>query len=503
MEAQEELTKAKNAAEVQQRLIDLMASCASDPLRFVQVAFPWGVGSLADQDGPDEWQIGILAAIRDGLSPEKAILMATASGHGIGKSALVAWIVLWSVATKPCTRGVVTANTENQLKTKTWAELAKWYNHCLVKSWFVLSATALYSADPAYERLWRVDQTTWSAANTEAFAGLHNQGGRILLIFDEASAIDDVIWEVSEGALTDANTEILWLCFGNPTKNTGRFRECFGRFRHRWQTRQIDSRTSRFSNKRQIQAWAEDYGEDSDFFKVRVRGQFPTSSANQFIPTQAIEACVQYEALDYQTLPIVMSVDVARYGDDRTVIGYRQGRYSTILGKYNGLDTVQTTEKVIKFIDEIDPDAVVVDGDGIGGAVVDQLKHRGYDKRNRRKLVYEFHGGATPEAPMTYYNKRAEVWGWLRDAIKDGMQLPKDHEVVTDLAQIEYEIENRRGRIMLEKKEDMKSRGLASPDIGDMLAMTFAVKIRGFRQVRTVEEEEFPGLVVPLAGWMG
>jgi len=180
------------------------------------------------------------------------------------------------------TRGVVTANTETQRKTKTWAELAKWFRLCWFASqMFDLTATAIFSVSPDHQKTWRIDMVPWSERNTEAFAGLHNKGKRILLIFDEASAIPDVVWEVSEGALTDEGTQIIWCVFGNPTRNTGRFKGCFaGKTRRRWNRRQIDSRTSVFVNRGQIDEWISDYGIDCDFVKVRVRGMFPGMSAS-------------------------------------------------------------------------------------------------------------------------------------------------------------------------------------------------------------------------------
>src|SRR5215831_481107 len=211
-----------------QEFINWLASVSRDPLAFVMGAFPWGVEntSLENEQGPEEWQRDILNKIKFGLlDVNRAIQLAVASGHGIGKSALVAWIILWSLTTCADTKGVVTANTENQLKTKTWAELGKWHHLFIGKAYFKLTATAIYQPDR--ERTWRIDMVPWSERNTEAFAGLHNKGKRILLVFDEGSAIPDKIYEVAEGALTDANTQILWCVFGNPTRNTGRFKELF------------------------------------------------------------------------------------------------------------------------------------------------------------------------------------------------------------------------------------------------------------------------------------
>ena len=156
-----------------------LARLSPDPYKFVLWAFPWGEPGteLENHPGPEPWQIDLLRDIRDRLkTPNQAIQQATASGHGIGKSAFVAWIILWSISTFEDTRGVVTANTETQLKTKTWVELAKWHRLFIAKSLFVLTATRIYSADPQHADTWRIDQVPWSERNTEAFAGLHNKG---------------------------------------------------------------------------------------------------------------------------------------------------------------------------------------------------------------------------------------------------------------------------------------------------------------------------------------
>ncbi len=213
-------------------LIEELAGFSSDPLGFVLFGFPWNEpGELEGRFGPEPWQVDILIDLGDGIiSAAEAIRLARTSGHGIGKSALVSWIILWAISTFEDTKGVVTANTENQLKTKTWAELAKWYRLFIGRDYFKMTATALFSMDPEHERTWRIDMVPWSERNTEAFAGLHNQGKRILIVFDEASAIPDVIWETTEGALTDRDTQIIWAVFGNPTRNKGRFgpdRRCY------------------------------------------------------------------------------------------------------------------------------------------------------------------------------------------------------------------------------------------------------------------------------------
>lgn len=470
------------ADDVEQRLIDLAAECSKDPLSWVIAAFPWGEasGPLAEHDGPDTWQADILGAIRDGLlTPGQAIQIAVASGHGPGKSAMVAWLILWAVTTMPDTRGVVTANTETQLRTKTWAEVAKWHRLSLWAHWFELTATAIFSRSSDHEKTWRIDAIPWSERNTEAFAGLHNAGRRILVLFDEASAIPDIIWETTEGALTDTDTQIIWLVAGNPTRNTGRFRECFGRFRHRWINRQVDSRTARLTNKTQIEQWVRDYGEDSDFVRVRVRGAFPRAGSMQFISAELVEAAMSSERHPESSImdALVMGVDVARFGDDQTVILFRRGRDARQIPvlKLRGADTMVVAAKVAELADLHQPDAIFVDGGGLGAGVIDRLTMLRYP-------VFEIHFGGKPdrgqagqEGAVAYGNKGAEMWGLMREWLRGGM-LEYDPEMLADLTGREYSYALKEGReaIVLEKKEHMKERGLGSPDNADALALTFA-----------------------------
>lgn len=473
------------ATAVEADLIELIASTSKDPLLFVKRAFPWKEpGELAEHEGPDVWQTEILTNIRDGLLDiNKAIQIAVASGHGPGKSALVSWVILWALSTHEDTRGVVTANTETQLRTKTWAELARWHRLFIARHWFSFTATSIYSVDPAHEKTWRIDAIAWSERNTEAFAGLHNQGKRIVVLFDEASAIPDIIWETTEGALTDRETEIIWGCFGNPTRNTGRFRECFGRFRHRWITKQVDSRTARLTNKAQIAQWIKDYGEDSDFVRVRVRGVFPRAGSMQFISSEVAEgaASEEREAAHHISDPRVMGVDVARFGDDQTVICIRIGRDARSIPaiKLRGADTMHVAARIVEEAQRHRVDAIFVDGGGVGGGVVDRLRYL-------RQPVFEVQFGGKPdrssstqEGATVYFNKRAEIWGTMRDWLAGGT-IPDDPELIADLTGVEYGYTLKDGKdaIQLERKADMKKRGLASPDNGDALALTFSYPVQ-------------------------
>lgn len=472
-------------------LLTSLASFSNDPVGFVYFAFPWGEpGELEKDAGPESWQIQILQDLSEGLiTIDEAILLARTSGHGIGKSALVAWIVLWAISTFEDTKGVVTANTENQLKTKTWAEVAKWYRLFIARELFKLTATALFSVDPLHEKTWRIDMVPWSERNTEAFAGLHNQGKRILVVFDEASAIPDVIWEVTEGALTDENTQIIWCVFGNPTRAKGRFRECFkgGRFAHRWRSLAIDSRSVSFTNKKQIQKWIDDYGIDSDFVRIRVLGLFPRVDAESFIPYDLAMQAANREQVLGTGYGVRLGVDVGRFGNDPSVIYPRCGMdaRSREIEVLQGLDTMQVAARVAAAFGKYKAELIFVDEGGVGGGVVDRL-------RMLRLPVVPVDFGSGAEGTnlddgAKYANKRAEIWGGMRNALLRGLVIPEhvpgnfsagmDGSAITlpqELSAPTYQ-HNAREEIQMEKKSEIKKREGFSPNVADALATTFAL----------------------------
>lgn len=458
-------------------LFEALGALTHDPLAFVYFAYPWGEPGtpLEDMEGPDEWQIQILKDIGEQLKKGKdlqtAIQEAVASGHGIGKSALISWLIHFAISTHENTRGVVTANTEGQLRTKTWPELSKWHNMFIAKDLFTYTATAIFSSDKDYEKTWRIDAIPWSKNSPESFAGLHNQGNRILVLFDEASAIDDVIWEVTEGALTDANTEIIWCAFGNPTRNSGRFRECFRKYRKFWNTYQIDSRTVKISNKAKIEEWLEAYGEDSDFFKVRVRGVFPSASDLQFISTEIADKAQKqvYKPGQFEHLPVIIGVDPAWTGSDSLEIVMRQGYYMKSLASIpKNDDDWRMAQLIAQFEDEYKADAVFIDM-GYGTGIYSIGKQLG-----RKWRLIEF--GGKSNDPV-YLNMRAYMWGQMKEWLREGGSIPPNDQALYDDIVGPEAIIDKNGHIQLESKKDMKDRGLPSPNKGDALALTFAARV--------------------------
>jgi len=453
-------------------IIELAAECQYDPVRWSHLAWDWGYDALADVSGPRAWQDDINAIIRDHLAdPAKRyqpLQISVASGHGIGKSAEMGMIANWAMSCWDRAKVMVTANTEGQLRTKTAPEIGKWFRNAITGHWFDTQATSIKSRDKTASDDWRLDFIPWSEHNTEAFAGLHNKDRIILILFDEASKIADKVWEVAEGAMTDENTVIIWIVFGNPTRNSGRFRECFRRFKHRWITRQIDSRTVPGTNKTYLNRLVKDNGEDSDLVKVRVRGQFPSQSAMQFISEDDADAAQKRHLRpgQYNFAPVIIGVDPAWTGDDNLEIVLRQGLYSKSLASIPRNDNDVAMANLIARLEvEHNADAVFVDA-GYGTGIVSAGMTMG---RNWR-LIW-FSGKVIDPG---YLNKRAEMWGQMKKWLKAGGAIdPADQGLYDDLVGPET-VPRLDGKIQLESKEDMKDRQLPSPNKGDALALTFA-----------------------------
>lgn len=476
-------------------LIEELGSFACRPRAWVYWAFPWGEqgSELERRKGPEKWQDDLLQYIEDkllaGLSMPheviaEAIQIATKSGHDIGKSALVSWLIIWGVSTREDTKGVVTANTEKQLRLKLWAELAKWHRLFIGKALFKVTATSIQASDPEREKEWRIDAIPWSEDNPEAFAGLHNYGKRVLVIFDEASGIVDKIWETIDGVMNEAETELIWVVTGNPTRNTGRFRECFdpqgqGQF---WKTFTVDSREVSFTNKERIQKQIDLWGIESDFIKVRWLGDFPESGSNQLIPSDVIRNAMIRPAESFIHEPLILGVDVARYGDNESRATFRRGNDARTIPvtTWRKTSTTELGNAIALLIQLYKPDAVFIDEGGVGGGVIDFLRHLGYS-------VIGVNFGSTAMIPLggeKAYNKRAEMYLSCRTWLRTGM-IENDNQLFKELVSVEY-FHSKSGKtadaILLVPKEEMDE----SPDWADSLVLTFAypvaLAIKGMNQ---------------------
>lgn len=464
------------------KLAEFMGKFYDDPYGYVLAAFKWGEGELLGSTGPDEWQTEFLkdlgAEVKkrkfNGQTAVPPIRMAVSSGHGVGKSTITGWLASWVLDTRPLSQGSVSANTGLQLSTKTWASIKTWKKRAITSDWWEIGAEKIRHKE--HPDSWFCAALTSNEERSEAFAGQHAASSTSFYIFDEASAISDKIFEVAEGGLTDG--EPMEFLFGNPTRNSGQFyRACFGSDKNRFKVYCIDSRRSARTNKETIKEWAETYGEDSDFFRVRVLGLPPRASDSQFIPYDIVHAAMRREVLVLPDTPLVVGVDISRGGNDNTVIRFRRGldAYSIAPISISGQDSRDSMRTVAILSEVLNRDyngikvsAMFIDETGLGGPIGDRLRQMGY--RN----VYGVQFGA--KSPVNHcLNMRAYIWFQMRDWLKLGC-IGKDNNLELELVGPGYS-HNAQSAIQLESKESMKKRGIGSPDDADALACTFAQMI--------------------------
>ena len=479
-----------------------MAEFYADPLAFATLAFPWGQGELKDISGPDPIQkqflrdLGREVAKRrfNGRDPVQPVRMAASSGHGTGKSTLGAMIACWILSTRPHSIGTVTANTYMQLETKTWAAIVRWAKMSITSHWFFIRASGIYHRE--FPEDWKVTAQTCKEENAQSFAGQHARTSSSWYMYDEASHVPDGIWEVAEGGLTDG--EPMWFVWGQPAKKSGKFYEvCFGKARDRWNVRTIDSRESRFTNKEQIEEWIQDYGEDSDFVRVRVKGIAPRAGDLQFIDQDRVDGAKKREALSLPDDPLIAGFDVSGGGQAWNIVWFRKGCDARSIPPVciPGEHTQERSAMLAKLADILGDrrpgkrvSMMFVDS-AFGSPYVERLKSMGFD--NVQEVNF---GGPSPDRHQA--NMRAYMWQKMKDWLERGAIPDKDVVLETDLTAPGSHL-NRSDQLVIESKEQMAKRHIASPDRGDALALTFAAHVAPLREEPAAQYRAAPG------SWMG
>lgn len=481
-----EIVEARTPDEIQADLVELAATCYHDPERFVDIAYPWGEPGtfLEHHEGPDEWQRVFLRGIAEevtanafnGHDPAMPVQRAVSKGHGVGGSVMIAWLTDWIMVTRPHSQGVVTANTKDQLDTKTWATVRRWTRACLFGSWFTINTQKMYHV--AFPESWFCSAQTCREENSEAFAGQHAADSSSFYMYDEDSNIPKIIHEVAEGGMTDG--EPFQFRFGNATRNNGGFYEaCFGKSQKYWKPTIVDSRTSRFSNKALIARWLEEHGEDSDFFRVRVRGLPPRASDLQFIDADRIRAAMTREPVTFDDDPLVVGVDFSGGGQAWNVIRFRRGLDARSIQpiRVPGEKTRGDRSAFLAILAEIMADrtpgrkvhAMFCDS-AFGSPYVERLHSMGYLN------VYEINFGETTNPDEKHcLNMRAYMWKqskeWLLVAA-----IPDDPQLEAQAGGPGFHLNNR-DQLVIESKKSMEERGVASPDDWDAIVLTLAVPV--------------------------
>ena len=484
---------------------------ANDPEAFVYFSFPWGQPNtpLAKFKGPRAWQRKVLREIGDHIKANNGqidmttLRKAVSSGRGIGKSALVSWLILWMLSTRIGSTVIVSANSEAQLRSVTWGELTKWTAMIINNHWWEISATKLMPAKWVCElverdlkkgtRYWAAEGKLWSEENPDSYAGAHNHDG-MMVIFDEASGIPDAIWSVAAGFFTENIPDRYWLAFSNPRRNTGYFFETFHGKRDFWSSTQVDARTVEDTDKNLYEQIIAEYGEDSSQARIEVYGEFPSEGDDQFITPTVVNDAMKRERWKDETAPIVLGIDPARGGADSTVIVVRQGRDIMAIRRYHGEDTMTIVGRVIDAIEEYKPTLSVIDEGGLGYGILDRLNEQRYKVRG-------VNFGWKAKNSVMWGNKRAEMWGAMRDWLRTAA-IPDDRQLKADLIG-PMKKPNSSGTIFLEGKKEMRARGLASPDAADALAVTFAYPV-AHREERIAQRRyTTAGAGASSGSWMG
>lgn len=418
---------------------------------------------------PDDWQIEGAYSVRD--NPRTAIK----SGQGVGKTAETSWILYWFLINFPRAKVIATAPTRRQLNDVLWSEAALWMSKApLLQS--MLDPTKTYIRMKGAEEIWFAAAV--AAAKPENIQG--NHADNMLFIIDEASGVDDPIFDAINGTLSGPNNKLLVL--GNPTKASGRFYEAFTKDRALYYCITVDAEKSKRTNKENIAALKRKYGEDSNVVRVRVHGEFPTEEDDVFIPLSLAEQTVLNEFEDEPISRISFGVDVARFGDDETIIARKIGGPIDIPVVRKGQNLMQTVGDIVQLYRQTileHPEykgviLCVIDDTGLGGGVTDRLEEVKEELKLRRLVIVPVNFGSAPpqESEENYQNMSTYLWGVVRELMKSKeISIPNDDDTIGQFSVRKYSL-NSKGKLVLESKEAMKKRGVSSPDRADAIALS-------------------------------
>jgi len=432
---------------------EIITKLALDPVLFVE--------SMLDCK-PEAWQKEVLESL---LSDDK---IAIKSGHGTGKTALLSWIILWWLCTKIPTKIACTANSAHQLNDVLWSEISKWHRNLPdgFRNLFEFKSDKInligVKDSFAVARTARREQP-------EALQGFHSPN--MLFIADEASGIDNIIFEVAEGSLSTKGAKVILT--GNPTRSSGYFYDCFHTMKHRWKTFTVSCHDSQYVNPSFIADMAKKYGEDSNVFRIRVLGEFPESNDDAIIPLHLISESITRD-IDPSTDDVIWGLDVARHGNDRTALAKRQG--NTLLEKiktWKNKDLMETVGIVVSEYEALPyskrPTEILIDSIGLGAGVADRLQEMNLNCQITAVNVAEL-----PSMQDKYMRLRDELWFLVREWFESrDVKIIDDEELIAELTTPSFSFMSN-GKIKVESKEQLKKKGHKSPDLADALCLTFA-----------------------------
>jgi phage terminase large subunit len=455
---------------------------------------------------PSDQQIDFLEAL-----PHKKRI-SVMSGHGTGKDAGVSWGILWFMTTRYMAKVACTAPTGHQLADILWSELSKWLRLSILSDEFIIQKDKIFKKE--FPKEWWCRAISVSARATqeeqaETLAGLH--GDHLLIVADEASGIPDPVYIPLEGAMTQEDNKVILI--GNPTKNTGYFYETHfhEKIKKHWHGLHWDSRESSNVSKEMVQFFSDKYGEESNIFRIRVAGLPPLNDDLSLIPLSWALTCIDHPVeVEEEADPLYLGVDVARFGDDRSVILPRQGMNIFPWNEFQGIDTIELSGYVLSDYRELGASGIAIDSIGIGAGVVDQLRRQ----EGMLRKVFGVNVSWASSNNTKWKILRDELWCRVRDRIRESMyrfpcanadQNKMSQELCNELASVRYKFD-RKGAYDIESKRDMKLRGVHSPNIADALCLSeyfsrSATLIWGNKSVQKSRTKRYDGVKVKRA-WM-
>ncbi len=428
------------------------------------------------QATPDKEQAKILESVA------KNQLTTVRSGHGVGKSTVEAWVVIWFLLTRPFPKIPCTAPTQHQLFDILWAEISKWIrNNPILQKDLIWTKEKVYIK--GYPEEWFAVART--ASKPDALQGFHAE--EVLYIIDEASGVDDKIFEPVLGALSTSGARLL-MC-GNPTQLSGFFYDSHHKNRASYATFHIDGRNSSRVSQDFVQTIIRMYGENSDVFRVRVAGEFPLQEEDIFIPLSLVEHSIMTEySIPQQPTLLHIGADIARFGDDKTVIGYKVNEKVTFYKKRRGQDTMKTADDIVLLGEELmkrysytESIPIKIDDGGVGGGVVDRLRQikRNQPERFWWMEIYPVKFGQRIQHKH-YYDSTTYMMAVVKKLLQPydeqgnpkpiELILPNDDDMAAQLSGRKYFL-TENSKIKIESKKEMKKRGRPSPDEADCILL--------------------------------
>lgn len=409
---------------------------------------------------PDPWQIEALRAVARGHTR-----IAIKSGHGVGKTALAAWLLCWFSNTRVPFKAAMTAPSASQLFDVLVPETQKWFR-LLPEAWRDLWEITQEHIRLKGDRESFITARTSRADQPEAMAGLHSQN--ILLVADEASGIDEAVYEAASGSMSSAGA--ITLLLGNPTRVSGYFWRVHTLERDRWHCMTVSSEDSKRVTPDFIEEMGRRYGKNSNAYRVRVLGQFPTAADDTLIPAELVDSAMSRDVALDQQAPELWGLDIARYGSDASCLIKRKGYVVTEMPRrWHGYDTMQVAGAVKAEFDLSGkkPNLIVIDSIGVGAGVVDRLHEQGVP-------VLGINVGEQPSNKSQFMRLRDELYFQMREWLGTRrVKLPKDEQLRDDLVSPKFTFTSD-GKLQVESKERMRARGLPSPDASDALMLTLA-----------------------------